>query len=437
MIPEPEISLHRQIDAALLSKKWLVPLPNPLRRGFTHDQNRLRSDRNRRMLIFTCVIYNLTCIENFTSAPDVAMMSLLWRLLVLDPLVLLFLLLDYRGKLDRNYDKMLLSIAILPSLINGLVISQARMLVHLSNLHITPVLLITTGLAWRMQPAYAVINAAFACAIYAISMHLSAVVPHADRLGLMMYELAAGFAVIAITIEFEMRDRQIFLLRSSDRLRRAELAVQNRGLRVEAQTDALTGLPNRRGFDSELAEIWSMAQVNEGHVALIMVDVDRFKAYNDHYGHQAGDECLRQVVDTSRSCLRSQDLMARYGGEEFAVILPETSLDDAAALAQRMCDGIAAAQLPHLGIKPGAIVTASFGVACHIAYEHSSVENLITDADKALYQAKHSGRNRVTTAQTRSHEAAIATLRPAATWPPPVTRPLRIATANDHFGRHL
>ena len=162
-----------------------------------------------------------------------------------------------------------------------------------------------------------------------------------------------------------------------------------------ATQDYSTGLANRFSFDRQLAEEWKNAARQHNSLALLMVDIDHFKLYNDHYGHLEGDECLRRIATTlANSLLRTSDLVARYGGEEFAVILPRASSQGAVALAERMRQLVADEQIPHMPYTPG-IVTVSIGVAAMQPEAAMSETMLIQCADRALYAAKRAGRNRV------------------------------------------
>jgi diguanylate cyclase (GGDEF)-like protein len=168
-----------------------------------------------------------------------------------------------------------------------------------------------------------------------------------------------------------------------------------------ATQDYATGLANRFSFDRQLALDWQTAAKQQNSLALLMLDIDHFKLYNDHYGHLAGDECLRRIATIlADASLRSSDLVARYGGEEFAVILPRASAQGAVTLAERIRQLVADAQLPHLPYTPG-IVTVSIGVAAMVpdAEAEEDETTLIQCADRALYAAKRAGRNRVETYQ--------------------------------------
>lgn len=175
--------------------------------------------------------------------------------------------------------------------------------------------------------------------------------------------------------------------------RTAELHALNHKLEMLSLTDGLTGLANRRRFDEALQEEWARAARSGQTLALGMIDVDKFKKYNDHYGHQAGDECLRQVARVLESSIcRASDLVARYGGEEFAFVAPETEGSHALSMAQKICASLLARALPH-EISEFGCVTVSIGIAAIVPGDADTPETLIKAADDALYRAKTMGRN--------------------------------------------
>jgi diguanylate cyclase (GGDEF)-like protein len=163
-----------------------------------------------------------------------------------------------------------------------------------------------------------------------------------------------------------------------------------------ARVDALTSLCNRREFDLRLMTEWRRGARTGNSLALLMIDVDKFKEYNDHHGHLRGDECLVAVAQVLNSCMqRTSDLIARYGGEEFVVLLPDSDLDGALKVAQDCHAAILDAKLPHVTSNISIYVTVSIGVAAMLPIYERSNTLLIEQADIALYQAKHNGRNRI------------------------------------------
>ena len=164
----------------------------------------------------------------------------------------------------------------------------------------------------------------------------------------------------------------------------------------QAVMDALTGIPNRRSFSESILREFDRSRRGGESLSLVMCDIDSFKAYNDTYGHSAGDTCLRQVAQGIRDSLnRPGDLCARYGGEEFIVILTDTNLKGAMKVAERIRQAIEAMQLNHATSPTSAVVTISLGVSTMKNNDVDSYEELIKRADEALYHAKLCGRNQV------------------------------------------
>ncbi|WP_374607375.1 GGDEF domain-containing protein [Diaphorobacter nitroreducens] len=191
-----------------------------------------------------------------------------------------------------------------------------------------------------------------------------------------------------------------------------ELELANERLRTLSRTDALLGVANRAHFNEWLEQTCALARRAGRPVGLVMIDVDYFKRYNDHYGHQQGDACLQAVAGAVAGCVRrGTDLVARYGGEELAVVLPETDAAGAQALAWQMVQAVRALNLPHADSPAGPCVTISAGVCSQVPRPApggaSGSAALIARADAALYEAKHQGRNRCVVAPVLEEEGAV------------------------------
>ena len=159
--------------------------------------------------------------------------------------------------------------------------------------------------------------------------------------------------------------------------------------------DGLTGVPNRRRFDEKLAEEWKRTRRNGSPLSLAIIDVDFFKRYNDHHGHQAGDTCLRRVAQALAVTLtRPADMLARYGGEEFACILPETGSEGAFDVAKKLEACVRAERIPHGDSTVDDNVTVSVGVAMRDGNGDDTIAQLLADADRQLYRAKAEGRGK-------------------------------------------
>ncbi|MBK1641908.1 diguanylate cyclase [Chromatium okenii] len=177
--------------------------------------------------------------------------------------------------------------------------------------------------------------------------------------------------------------------------RERRLRAQSTSLIATTYRDALTGVGNRRRFDHDLMAFFTDARSKQQPLALLMIDIDDFKAYNDQLGHLQGDECLTQVATVLQEGLRQRgDSVARYGGEEFALLLPDADVDLAYSIAERLRTLIETANIPHPASRTKPHITISIGVSALIPAPHQTMKTLIEQADQALYQAKDAGRNR-------------------------------------------
>ncbi len=173
-----------------------------------------------------------------------------------------------------------------------------------------------------------------------------------------------------------------------------ELAVLQKELEELSFKDGLTGVANRRMFDSILDVEWTRARRNTQSLALVMFDIDYFKQYNDHYGHIQGDDCLKRVARTlSSAATRSRDFFARFGGEEFVLVLPETDEKAALKIAERCRNLIFKEQIPHEHSPASQLLTVSIGVGAIVPTHQDEPLRFVEDVDKRLYRAKQQGRN--------------------------------------------
>jgi diguanylate cyclase (GGDEF)-like protein len=208
-------------------------------------------------------------------------------------------------------------------------------------------------------------------------------------------------ATLVANYQLERESRLNYLQRLLTRIQGAQLAATVVQLHDLAQRDPLTGLANRRAFDTQLEALCEAGE----RFAVIMVDVDIFKAFNDCYGHVIGDDCLRRVAAMLRASLRNtSDQIARVGGEEFVVLLPQTSVENARIMAERMRNAVYGLRIPHAA-SPEHVVTISAGVSGSSA--PASAAEMLSGADKALYRAKSLGRNRVEVSGDRRGEAIL------------------------------
>lgn len=202
---------------------------------------------------------------------------------------------------------------------------------------------------------------------------------------------AERYCLIQVTDASASLQREKMLREHSDKLRTASV------------TDSLTGIYNRRFFDEHYQLSLNQAKRQGKPLSVVLVDVDYFKHYNDHYGHLAGDKALIKVAKTLQSQLsRRSDVLARFGGEEFILMLPDTNAASAAMLAEKLRSAIVRLATPHAQSSVGPVVTISAGISTYDPLRSVSAEQLLESADQALYQAKRRGRNRYVVAQAES-----------------------------------
>ena len=189
---------------------------------------------------------------------------------------------------------------------------------------------------------------------------------------------------------------------------RDQLNQLNAELEALSQLDSLTQIYNRRTFNELAQQQWTQAKRHQQSISALMIDVDHFKLFNDHYGHPAGDACLKKVTQAIKSCLhRSTDILGRYGGEEFIVLLPETDAKGAMRVAQSIGEALETLELRHDVSPTSQFVTASIGGATCLRTTGHDLEELIKNADRALYKAKRAGRNRSWVDEVATHKTLL------------------------------
>jgi diguanylate cyclase (GGDEF)-like protein len=227
-----------------------------------------------------------------------------------------------------------------------------------------------------------------------------------------MTALLAVFVVASSTLSYRLLFRPLGLLilnlshlkNTQDRIygleRDDEFGILSNvihRLLYEAHNDALTSLHNRRSLEKETQRAMGILSRAKGMLSVIMVDVDHFKYYNDMYGHEAGDVCLKTVATVlATNTVRSDDIAARYGGEEFAVILPNTDKEGACKIAQRMLEAVRELKIPHAASTVADYVTFSLGITTGMVDHMQSRDDFFRKADEALYVSKQTGRNKYT-----------------------------------------
>ncbi len=317
-------------------------------------------------------------------------------------------------------------------LANGVCICVTMYLFAASHNTYTPlvvsgaaVLLVYSTVGVQLRFPYALVATVLIIVAYAMALHGRPDIRADEQQSLVAIAAATGAYLMLANWRLERAHRRSYLMILRERLQRQDLSLRNIELDELARRDPLTGLANRRAYDSWLATAWAQeaaadltntdrlgSEPARARLGLIVIDVDRFKAFNDFYGHAAGDDCLKKIAVCLRDQLRgTTDLVARLGGEEFAVLLPSLSEANCADVAERMRVAVQRLELPHSGLGPHGLVTVSAGVASAPILPAHSPKALFEAADSALYEAKISGRNRVCVATTApNHSGPVQAL---------------------------
>jgi diguanylate cyclase (GGDEF)-like protein len=373
------------VTACLEERGRMLSLPPALEEAFEKQAQGYRASLARTMLLPTLVIYNLFLIVDWLVLPQTFVVACILHLAVVSPLVLLSAWIVSRRprRWLREAAEVSVPLAMAAQILFIFTLNSGQAADQYQ--YLTIMILVFMNISQRLHQ-----RAALLATILMTVLYLTVLMGSASEHFVKLVGAASMIAAALVTSSAAQRmahdARYMFLRRLQDRLRREEAET-------DAAQDPLTGLSNRRALERSMERQWNLSD-KESCLALVMIDLDHFKAYNDHYGHPAGDLCLKRVATILAEALRAGDLAARIGGEEFVVLLPETDLVTAVRIAERIRRAIEAASIPHEARGPGGVMTASLGVLAGARAQHTPGE-LMAGADAALYAAKRTGRNRV------------------------------------------
>lgn len=392
------VRLEPSIRAALAQRSiWMAFAPD-LEVFFQKTQGERRHRRYRLMAWLALIIFNMFIPTDALLLPDIFPLTMYVRLGFFTPLLLLALAWLHHPSSEHYRDAILvfLTLAAATCILFFLHLSHHPNVVHYHN-----------GLILVIMFGTIIVRLPFGGAVACAGVILAAYVLTLSRMD-MASELVtnaaavitvATFISLAANYQMELDARRAYaqdLLQDLDALR---LEQANADLLRLSRLDGLTELPNRRTLDAAFDNAWRDCLRHQVPLSLIMIDIDAFKAYNDSYGHLAGDVCLQKVARVLMGSLfRGQDLAARYGGEEFVILLPDTDAAAALHVAGRLRAGVAELELPHCANPAAPIVTFSAGVATVAPNAVLPAQRLLQVADDALYRAKQAGRNRIAVA---------------------------------------
>jgi diguanylate cyclase (GGDEF)-like protein len=368
----------------------------PLEEAYRNDTAKWRRRHYRRTALLALVSYNAFLLVDAMVVPDVIVLSGVLHLLVVTPLMMLAALLLSQPQPHQRSEWIgsVMPLIYLAQVEIVFLSSRAQSSEHYQ--YLTFFVIMFSNAILRLQFRSSVLVSFTCIVIHTLiafkSPNLSVPGAVLGTIGL----LATAYVTLLSQLIQEREYRRSWLRRRDVERRAQDLTSDNAKLSRLTRIDPLTGVTNRRGFELAVEQFHSAHADALTPFSIIMIDVDRFKSYNDRYGHGAGDACLKAVADIAVRSLRGTgDILARFGGEEFVVFLPHCRLAEGSRSAERIRRALVSAAMEHQGKHEGLVVTASFGVAEGRLSGMSALHETINAADAALYDAKNAGRNRV------------------------------------------
>jgi len=391
----PELySIAGEVDEALQGGfRWLV-FPPRLEAAFERETGAARHHALIVAGMVAIVIHDLFLFTDYTTIPDVFTAALILRLGIITPLAFMLMLLSRRGFTPVIRESVGAFVTLLISLGVVFLVTLSKSPYATENKTGLLLIIIFGNVVYRLRFWYAVVVSLATLAIYAFFFPMAVREPLFVQTG---YDITLS-ACIVFTLfanyNLEQDQRRAYLLTLRDRIGHADLQAINRRLAVLSHKDSLTGIPNRLEFTEYMDQLSRGPQPAE--LAIIMIDIDHFKLYNDLNGHPAGDQCLHQIAAAMQEAIRqNSDLLARIGGEEFVAVLPGYDLRSARVVAERLCLTVEKLAIPHSNAAKSGVVTISAGIAVATIGAPKDIQSILAAADAALYRAKSAGRNRV------------------------------------------
>ena len=382
----PDSPQARQLQAGFPWLTFNAELEAEFRR--THfDENVLHTRVNLCLAVVITIAFSI--MESVVLGPDLNRIPSMIHMLVIIPTLLLGLASSFSPQRHRIYPPL----AMVASTVLGLGVGAIQIIATLGGMSMLfPCMMLTIIFIYFMG------GLIFYHAVAANMIVLFVYLAVGTELQLPGHEF--GYDALAMVAANLFGASVVYMHEKTSRMRFLEACL----LREMVARDGLTGIQNRRMFDHHIQRAWQQAVREEERVAVLLVDIDCFKDYNDRYGHQAGDECLRAVaVSLSQCARRPMDFVARYGGEEFAVVLYEASREYVAEVLTRIQRSIAELNIPHEASRVASRLTVIIGAAFILPSSTRTYEGLIQLADEALYSAKEQGRNCVVVMEAEYH----------------------------------
>lgn len=391
---EPGLDRAACVEQTLAQGFPLLFFPRSLEADFQLDCQPRRLSLITEAGVASVLLYAGMLLADWLLTPDTLWLALFLRMAVFAPVILVGLLLIRSWRRPAVSEWLIAFAGMLAVVLTSLILLSAQGKWGYARLVEFNIIVVYTCTLARFWPALAL-------GVFALVVHTALAVTLVDFTGVLGINVSLlAFVVLCFTLygnyTLERDERMAYLMAQREAALQDALQASHEQLARLATTDSLTEVANRRSADTFLAQSWAHAQARGLPMALVMIDIDHFKRYNDHYGHPAGDRCLQAVAAALSACSRrAGDLVARIGGEEFLLIMTDVEPRTALSVAQRVRDAVQALAVPHAGSTCSDVVTVSVGVATLLPGEADQRAKLMRVADEALYAAKASGRNRV------------------------------------------
>lgn len=392
--PSPLPPREDALNGYAALRPFALRLPPEIEEAFEQSRRPWRLAHYRASMILGILLYNAFLLTDYACLHQIFRLCLTVRLGIMTPMAILFIFAAPR--LGPRLRDALFAISSIPGSIGILYLWRGS--AEWVAAGQAGLIIIMMFASHAMRPGFRFAAVSVPLLAVGDSVYLSTS-PSLDFPRVILFVslvwAAAGLSLV-VCFGMELKERSNFLLRRQIESQNARLVAVNEDLARMSMVDSLTGIPNRRSFNSELRAAWERAIRKKQPLSVLMMDLDNFKDLNDHYGHAHGDAVLCLVAHTLRDTLRSGgDMVARYGGEEFIALLPDQSLARAISVAERLCTAVRAASLPATGTAAPGRATISIGVASVMPAPKMRANELLRAADNALYEAKFLGRDRV------------------------------------------
>lgn len=347
------------------------------------------------MGLITALLYVLFLINDYSFRPEAFLASVMIRGVILLPMALAIFWWVYRGVPPWLRETLMAGLVVIAMIGSSTIFYISSSPHSYLDVFSFGLILVAGNIVFSLRFPYALMSTVISIGVMSVFVFYYEPMPiEAKRLAMFAILVKAVFTLMA-NYRLEYSERTSFLLLMREKIQAGHMQSANHQLTRLSVTDPLTDIANRRQFDTIFPAHWQVARLEQSHLAIMVIDIDHFKAYNDYYGHLQGDLCLRQVAAALQANSRSDDLVVRYGGEEFVILMPRTEPHTAHQTAERIRESVEALAIAHGGCGTSSVVTVSIGVAAMQPTLGQEDAILFTTADQALYDAKRQGRNRV------------------------------------------